>query len=107
MGVTIQSGGGRDAELDNGLMTRLAEACGRQVVYNNLGQSVRQPEAWKQHMALIDETAKADSGQPAVLAQQQYDALHHAQYASLPWHPDLASHFAGVGRGQTAGLPRS
>ena len=56
---TIQSGGGRDAELDNRLMTRLAEACGRQVVYNNLGQSVRQPEAWKQHMALVDETAKA------------------------------------------------
>src|SRR5919108_2407816 len=51
MGVgTIQSGGGRDAELENRLMTRLAEACGRQVVYNNLGQSVRQPEAWKQHM---------------------------------------------------------
>src|SRR5262249_48288489 len=25
---TIQSGGGRDAELDNRLMTRLAEACG-------------------------------------------------------------------------------
>ena len=40
-------------------MTRLAEACGRQLVYNNLGQSVRQPEAWKQHMALIDEAAKA------------------------------------------------
>jgi hypothetical protein len=40
-------------------MTRLAEACGRQLVYNNLGQSVRQPDAWKQHMALIDETAKA------------------------------------------------
>jgi N-acyl-D-amino-acid deacylase len=56
---TIQSGGGRDAELQNRLMTRLAEACGRQLVYNNLGQSVRQPEAWKQHMALIDETAKA------------------------------------------------
>ncbi len=54
-----QSGGGRDAELDNGLMTRLAEACGRQVVYNNLGQSVCQPEAWKQHMALVDATAKA------------------------------------------------
>jgi N-acyl-D-aspartate/D-glutamate deacylase len=56
---TIQSGGGRDAELENRLMTRLAEACGRQVVYNNLGQSVRQPEAWKQHMALVDEAAKA------------------------------------------------
>src|SRR5262249_50212697 len=40
---TIQSGGGRDAELHNRLMTRLAGACGRQLVYNNLGQSVRQP----------------------------------------------------------------
>ena len=40
-------------------MTRLAEATGRQVVYNNLGQSVRQPEAWKEHMALVDETVKA------------------------------------------------
>jgi N-acyl-D-amino-acid deacylase len=56
---TIQSGGGRDAELQNRLMTRLAEACGRQLVYNNLGQSVRQPEAWKKHMALVDEAAKA------------------------------------------------
>lgn len=56
---TIQSGGGRDAELKDRLMTRLAEACGRQLVYNNLGQSVRQPEAWKEHMALVEEAAKA------------------------------------------------
>jgi N-acyl-D-amino-acid deacylase len=41
----LQSGGGRDAELQNRLITRLAEATGRQVVYNNLGQTVRQPEA--------------------------------------------------------------
>ena len=39
----IQSGGGRDAEMDNGLMARLSEATGRPVVYNNLGQSVRRP----------------------------------------------------------------
>ena len=37
----IQSGGGREAELQNRLMSRLAEATGRQVVYNNLGQSVK------------------------------------------------------------------
>ena len=87
---TIQSGGGRDAELENRLMTRLAEAPPRELVYNNLGQSVRQPEAWKQHMALVDETAKAGiRANPAVHAQQQYDALHHAQYASLPGHSDL------------------
>jgi N-acyl-D-amino-acid deacylase len=54
---TIQSGGGRDAELQNRLMTRLAEATGRQLVYNNLGQSARQPDAWKEHMALVEETA--------------------------------------------------
>jgi N-acyl-D-amino-acid deacylase len=41
---TIQSGGGRDAELQNRLMTRLADATGRQLVYNNLGQSARQPD---------------------------------------------------------------
>ena len=54
---TIQSGGGHDAELQNRLMMRLAEATGRQLVYNNLGQSARQPDAWKEHMALVDEAA--------------------------------------------------
>jgi N-acyl-D-aspartate/D-glutamate deacylase len=54
---TIQSGAGRDAELQNRLMMRLAEATGHQLVYNNLGQSARQPDAWKDHMALVDEAA--------------------------------------------------
>ncbi len=39
----IQSGGGRAAEMKNGLMSRLSEASGRTVVYNNLGQTVREP----------------------------------------------------------------
>ena len=34
----IQSGGGREAEMADGLMARLSEATGRPVVYNNLGQ---------------------------------------------------------------------
>jgi N-acyl-D-amino-acid deacylase len=55
----IQSGGGRNAELNGGLMSRLSEATGRTVVYNNLGQTVREPDAWKQHMARVEETAKA------------------------------------------------
>src|SRR5437899_13017520 len=46
----IQSGGGRDAELSNGLMARLAEATGRRVVYNNLGQTVRRLDEWTKHM---------------------------------------------------------
>src|SRR5207247_11122980 len=43
----IQSGGGRDAELENGLMARLSEATSRTVIDNNLGQTVRQPDLWK------------------------------------------------------------
>lgn len=38
-------------------MMRLADATGRQLVYNNLGQSARQLDAWKEHMALVDEAA--------------------------------------------------
>ena len=53
----IQSGGGRDAEMKDGLMARLSEATGRPVIYNNLGQSVRRPGDWQRHMARVDETA--------------------------------------------------
>src|SRR5437763_2250425 len=53
----IQSGGGRDAEMQNGLMARLSEATGRPVVYNNLGQSVRRPGEWKTHMERVNQTA--------------------------------------------------
>jgi N-acyl-D-aspartate/D-glutamate deacylase len=55
----IQSGGGRNAELTDGLMSRLSEATGRTVIYNNLGQTVREPDAWKKHMARVEETSKA------------------------------------------------
>ena len=55
----IQGGGGRAAELDNRLMSRLSPATGRQVVYNNLSQNVRRPDEWKELMAIIDETAEA------------------------------------------------
>jgi N-acyl-D-aspartate/D-glutamate deacylase len=55
----IQCGGGRAPELRDGLMARLSEATGRTVIYNNLGQTYRDPDAWKKHMARLDETAKA------------------------------------------------
>ena len=55
----IQGGGGRDAELKNRLMSRLSETTGRQVVYNNLGQTSRKPDEWKQLMAIIEETSSA------------------------------------------------
>ena len=56
---TIQSGGGRAAEMKDALMSRLSEATGRTVVYNNLGQTVREPDLWKKHMARLEETARA------------------------------------------------
>src|ERR671925_1066270 len=95
MGVgTIQSGGGRDAELDNRLMTRLAEACGRQVVYNNLGQSVRQPEAWKQHMALVEEAAKAGIRANPLCSPNsnttRFTMRNTQAFRGIPtWHPIL------------------
>jgi len=55
----IQCGGGRAPELKDGLMARLSEATGRTVIYNNLGQTMRDPEAWKKHMARLEETSKA------------------------------------------------
>jgi N-acyl-D-aspartate/D-glutamate deacylase len=55
----IQSGGGRAAEMKNGLMSRLSEATGRTVLYNNLGQSVREPGLWKEHMVRLEESARA------------------------------------------------
>jgi N-acyl-D-aspartate/D-glutamate deacylase len=53
----IQGGGGRAAELENRLMSRLSQATGRQVVYNNLGHNVRQPNEWKELIRLVDESA--------------------------------------------------
>jgi len=56
---TLQVGGGVDPELSDGLMARLAEATGRPVIYNSLSQTVRNPDKWKQHIARVEETAKA------------------------------------------------
>ncbi len=55
----IQGGGGRAAELENRLMSRISEATGRQVVYNNLGQNVCRPNEWKELMAIVEETSEA------------------------------------------------
>jgi N-acyl-D-aspartate/D-glutamate deacylase len=55
----VQCGGGRAPELKDGLMARISEATGRTVIYNNMGQTMRDPDAWKKHMARLDETAAA------------------------------------------------
>src|SRR3979490_1725800 len=53
----IQSGGGRDAEMADGLVACLSEATGRPVVYKHIGDRVRRPGEWQQHMARVTETA--------------------------------------------------
>jgi N-acyl-D-amino-acid deacylase len=90
----IQSGGGREAELSSGLMARLAEATGRPVVYNNLGQTVRRPDEWKQLMARVNETtAQGIRAYPLCSPNRttQVFTMKNAQLfrGSPTWHPIL------------------
>jgi N-acyl-D-aspartate/D-glutamate deacylase len=90
----IQSGGGRDAELRNGLMSRLAEATGRTVVYNNLGQNARKPDDWKKLMALVDESARAGIRAYPLCSPNsvtQHFTMRNCQVfrGSPTWHPIL------------------
>ena len=55
----IQCGGGKAAEMQNRLMSRLSQATGRQVVYNAMFQTARDPNGLKEHMAVVDETSRA------------------------------------------------
>jgi N-acyl-D-amino-acid deacylase len=92
----IQSGGGRAAELKDGLMARLSEATGRTVIYNNLGQTVREPDAWKKHMARIEETSKAGIRAYPLCSPNrvtQTFTMRNCQVfrGSPTWHPILLS----------------
>jgi len=94
----IQSGGGNGAEMKNGLMSRLSEATGRPVVYNNLNQSARRPGEWKEQMAKVDESfAKGIRAYPTCTPNRITDffTMRNTQtFRGLPtWHPILlASH---------------
>jgi N-acyl-D-amino-acid deacylase len=94
----IQSGGGNGAEMKNGLMSRLAEATGRPVVYNNLNQSMRRPNEWKEQMAKVDESfARGIRAYPTCTPNRITDffTMRNTQtFRGLPtWHPILlASH---------------
>jgi len=90
----IQSGGGRGAELKDGLMSRLSEATGRTVIYNNLGQNLREPDAWKKHMARVEETSKAGIRAYPLCSPNrttQNFTMHNCQvFRGTPtWHPIL------------------
>ncbi len=52
----IQSGGGNGAEMKDALMSRLSEATGRTVVYNNLGQTMRRPGECQAQMEQVNAT---------------------------------------------------
>lgn len=90
----IQSGGGRNAELKNRLMSRLSEGSGRPVMYNNLGQSVRQPNAWKELMAIVDETSEAGIRAYPLCSPnsttQRFTMRNSQVFRGSPtWHPIL------------------
>ena len=90
----IQSGGGNGAEVKSGLMSRLSEATGRTVVYNNLLQSMRRPAEWKEQMALIDATtARGVRAFPMCTPNRIVDhfTMRNCQeFRGLPtWHPIL------------------
>ncbi|HYU12443.1 MAG TPA: amidohydrolase family protein, partial [Stellaceae bacterium] len=88
----IQSGGGNGAEMKDGLMSRLSEATGRTVVYNNLGQSMRRPDQWQKHMAQVDATtARGIRAYPMCTPNRITDYFtmrNTQQFRGLPvWHP--------------------
>src|SRR5215472_6330551 len=93
---TVQMGGGVDPELADGMMARLAEACGRPVIYNSLSQTVRTGDKWKQHIARVDETARAGIRAYPMCSPnrvtQDFTMKNCQVFRGLPtWHPILLS----------------
>ncbi len=90
----IQSGGGHGAEISNRLMSRLSQATGRQVVYNNLGQTFRRPNEWKELMAIVDETSSAGIRAYPLCTpnstNQRFTMKNCQMFRGIPtWHPIL------------------
>src|SRR6266704_2394072 len=88
----IQSGGGNGAEMKDALMSRLSEATGRVVVYNNLGQTMRRPGQWQKQMAQVDATtARGIRAFPMCTPNRitDYFTMRNTQtFRGLPvWHP--------------------
>jgi N-acyl-D-aspartate/D-glutamate deacylase len=54
----IQCGGGTNPELKDKLLSRIAQACGRPVLYNTLLEQARQPGRWRTHLAHVEETVR-------------------------------------------------
>src|SRR6266852_4595512 len=54
----IQCGGGTNPELKDRLLSRISQACGRQIMYNTLLEQARQPGRWKTHLEHVEATVK-------------------------------------------------
>ncbi len=54
----IQCGGGTNPELKDGLLSRIAQACGRPIMYNTLLEQARQPGRWRKHLEHVEATAR-------------------------------------------------
>jgi N-acyl-D-amino-acid deacylase len=90
----IQSGGGNGPEVKSRLMSRLSEATGRPVTYNNLMHMMRLPNEWKEQMALVDASvAKGIRAYPMCTPNRNTDffTMRNTQsFRGLPtWHPIL------------------
>ena len=88
----IQSGGGNGAEMKDALMSRLSEATGRTVVYNNLGQTMRRPGQWQKQMEQVNSTtARGIRAFPMCTPNRitDYFKMRNTQtFRGLPvWHP--------------------
>jgi N-acyl-D-amino-acid deacylase len=88
----IQSGGGNGAEMKDALMSRLSEATGRTVVYNNLGQTMRRPGQWQKQMEQVNSTtARGIRAFPMCTPNRITDffQMRNTQtFRGLPvWHP--------------------
>ena len=104
----IQSGGGNGAEMKDALMSRLREATGRIVVYNNLGQTMRRPGQWQKQIEQVDATtAKRHPRLPDVHAEPHHRLLQDAQHPDLPRHEGVAPDLPVLARGAAPGLCRS
>src|ERR1700739_4602464 len=40
------------------LLSRISQACGRQIMYNTLLEQARQPGRWRTHLAHVEETVR-------------------------------------------------
>jgi N-acyl-D-amino-acid deacylase len=92
----IQCGGGQHGQINERLMSRLADACGRRVIYNSILQSERAPGGWQKHLAVAEEACKAGSRALPMCTPNPIKSrftMHNCQiFRGLQhWHPILIS----------------